>query len=102
MGLFKPLEGCVAVFVSKGVYKQAELYSYNGYLFIKDGTGFIRVNGDGSTTKSSVVVNFLDTAGHKIGLDNLGRVVTEDYSGKILKQSPKLLQLTNGENNNDD
>ena len=52
MGLFTQLEGDAAILVSKGVYKQVPLYARDGVIYAKANGGFIKLNTDGSTSKS--------------------------------------------------
>lgn len=54
MGLFMECNGDVAIVQSKGVYKQVPLYMRNGYFYAKVGSGFIKLNTDGSTSSSNI------------------------------------------------
>jgi len=58
--MFQELEGQTAIVVSKGVYKQAPVYMRDdGSLFAKVGSGFIRLNGTGSTSHAGTRIDFL-------------------------------------------
>jgi hypothetical protein len=53
MNEFQFLDGRVLLGCN-GVYKQADLYAYNGRIFAKYGQGFIGVNANETTTKGKV------------------------------------------------
>lgn len=42
MSFFKQVEGEAAILVNNGVFSQVDLYSRDGYLFAKHGSGFVR------------------------------------------------------------
>lgn len=92
MGLFKALEGQVAVIVENGVYKQADLFGRDGYLYAKIGSGFVRLYADGSTTKAKCRIDALhvDAALYQ---DRLGRMCDASVTGgKVLtNDQAKLL-----------
>lgn len=48
--LFTALPGDVAITLTNGVYRQVDLYTYEGRVFAKHGNGFIALRADGSTT----------------------------------------------------
>ena len=73
MGLFKEVEGEVAILVEGGVYKQAPLYTRNGYLYAKSNGGFVRLNADGSTTKAKCLLETLTWEG-RLAADKIGRL----------------------------
>ena len=77
MSFFKQIEGDAAILVENGVYKQVDLYSRDGYLFAKVGSGFVRLMADGSTTKHKLRIDFMSFEG-ELGSDGLGRLVTKD------------------------
>lgn len=75
MGLFVESEGDVAILQEKGTYRQVPIYTRNGYFFAKLGSGFIRLNADASTSKSTVRLETLDIAsGGQLAADNMGRL----------------------------
>lgn len=91
MGLFKHLEGQVAILVEGGVYKQAELFSRDGYLYAKAGSGFVRLYADGSTTKAKCRIDALhfDKA---LFQDKFGRLGSGEIpSAKPLGDGARLL-----------
>lgn len=58
--MFQELEGQTAVLVTKGVYQQVPVYMRDdGSLYAKVGTGFVRLNGTGSTSKVTTRVDLL-------------------------------------------
>lgn len=73
MGLFKQVEGEAAVLVDNGVYKQADIYTRDGYLYAKAAGGFVRLNSDGSTTKHRMRLDTL-TWTAQLNVDRLGRL----------------------------
>lgn len=52
MAFFQKVEGEGAVIVENGVYKQVELYTRDGVIYVKTAGGFVRVMSDGSTSKA--------------------------------------------------
>lgn len=56
MSYFSKLEGQVAVVRKSGGYRQVDLYSYGQHVFFKYGSDFVRINGDGRTSKPDVFV----------------------------------------------
>lgn len=73
MGLFMEVEGEVAILVDGGVYRQVPIYTKDGFLFAKFGSGFVRLNADGSTTKPKTRLDHL-TYDHPLGTDQMGRL----------------------------
>ena len=51
---FKKLDGDTAIIQSRGVFKQADLYEWNGKLFVAASGGFIRLKENGSTSKDGI------------------------------------------------
>jgi hypothetical protein len=77
MAFFKQCEGQAAVVIHNGVYRQCDVYTRDGYLYAKVGTGFVRIMQDGSTTKSKMRLDFLTWDGPLMH-DGLGRLCTEE------------------------
>lgn len=73
MSLFKQLEGQVAVIVENGVYRVADLYVRGGYLYAKNGSGFVRLYDDGATTKTSCRIDTIHLDG-ALRRDTFGRL----------------------------
>ena len=78
MSFFKQIEGDAAILVENGVYKQVDLYSRDGYIFAKLGSGFVRLMADGSTTKHRLRIDYMSFEG-ELGSDGLGRLVTAGH-----------------------
>lgn len=51
MSLFSIVDGEVAILVENGVYKQVPIYTRNGYIFAKNGSGYVQLYANGSTSK---------------------------------------------------
>lgn len=79
MTFFQKVEGDGAVVVERGVYRQVELFSRAGYLYVKLGSGFVRLMADGSTSKlgGSLRLVYLSYDG-PLGRDELGRLTQAD------------------------
>lgn len=73
MSFFKQVEGEAAILVNNGVFSQVDLYSRDGYLFAKHGSGFVRLYADGSTSKAKLRLDFMSYGGH-LCRDSLGRL----------------------------
>jgi hypothetical protein len=69
----KPIEGESAMLVEKGVYKPADLYEMDDYLFAKVGSGFVRLDANGGTSKPSAKLHKLMYEG-PLYKDQLGRL----------------------------
>lgn len=80
MGLFKQIEGENAVIVESGVYKQADLYARDGYLYAKAGGGFVRLYADGSTSKAKCRLDVL-TFDKSLCADKFGRLCDTSVTG---------------------
>ena len=52
--MFSEITDAHALLLSKGVYKASPVYTYDGKLYAKQGTGYIRLNPSKSTSCSSV------------------------------------------------
>lgn len=64
MSFFKQVEGEAAILVNNGVFSQVDLYSRDGYLYAKHGSGFVRLYADGSTSKAKLRLDFMSYGGH--------------------------------------
>ena len=56
---FKQLTGETVVLQSNGIFKQSDLYEWDGKLFAKHAGGFIRLKENGSTSKDGVNIEML-------------------------------------------
>lgn len=77
---FKQIEGEAAILASGGVYRQADIFERNGYLFAKQGTGFIRLCADGSTSKPKTRLETL-SCDAPLAADRYGRLCRPDVPG---------------------
>lgn len=84
MSFFQQVEGEAAVLVENGVYRQCDIYTRDGYLYAKVGSGFVRLMADGSTTKSRLRLDFMSWTGD-LRRDGLGRLCTPDKAQMLLK-----------------
>ena len=57
---FKILEGDICIINTNGIYQQCDLYTLDGSLFAKVGSGFIRLKADGSTSKARSMLNSIE------------------------------------------
>lgn len=57
--MFQKIEGDHAVTVKGGVFTQGDLYTLHDELFVKIGSGFLRVNKDGSTSQPGTRLHLL-------------------------------------------
>ncbi|QSY98615.1 hypothetical protein J2J97_32440 (plasmid) [Rhizobium bangladeshense] len=73
MGYLQQIEGDSAMLIEKGVYKPADLYKMDDYLFAKVGSGFVRIDANGGTSKASARVHKLMYEG-PLYKDSLGRL----------------------------
>lgn len=77
-GMFKLMEGQIAVIVERGVYKEVEIATRNGgELYVKAKGGFIRLHADGSTSVGSKCrVDTLSIGGQRFYTDRYGKLCT--------------------------
>jgi len=80
MSFFQQVEGEAAVLVENGVYRQCDLYTRDGYLYAKVGSGFVRLMADGATTKAKCRLDFLSWEG-ALHRDALGRLCAPTVPG---------------------
>lgn len=80
--MFKHLVGETAVVRSRGVYKTCALYSYRGQLFAKNGSGFVRINADGSSSVDGLALDLLAYEG-PLYKDRFGRLCVEKTEGAV-------------------
>lgn len=94
-GMFKLIDGEVAVIVEGGVYKEAPLaIRNNGELYVKAKGGFVRLNADGTTSvgsKCRLDTLALDTPLYK---DRFGKLcVAEAKDRKPIEAAPAYLAI---------
>ena len=76
---FVKLEGEFAITTSRGVYKQADLYERNGYLYVKHGSGFIMLTAQGGTSTDKVRLDELNLASTRVAMGRTGRLCVEGH-----------------------
>ena len=90
---FQRLEGETAILQTKGVYRQVDLYSWEGKLFAQVPGGFIRLKMDGSTSKDGVRLELLQYDG-PLFRDSFGRLCTTKTEGReALISTPEGIKL---------
>ncbi len=75
---FKKVEGAFAVILKQGVYKQVDVYLWQGYYFVEAFGGFISLNQGGHTSHPKTTLRqlcLLDDA--PLASDTLGRLCTD-------------------------
>lgn len=95
MGLFQQIEGDNAVIVESGVYKQADLYVRDGYLYAKAGGGFVRLYADGSTSKAKCRLDVLMFY-KSLRADKFGRLCDTSVTGASSLDEAKERRLLLG------
>ena len=99
MSYFKPLEpeGQVAILVRGGIYKQAPLYTRNGYIFAKSGDGFVRLTSSGATSAPSTRIESL-VMDFELFEDQYGRLCDASVTGaKAIPVTSRRLLLGAGD-----
>ncbi len=90
---FKKLEGETAVVATRGVFKQVDLYEWNGKLFAQHSGGYVRLKENGSTSKDGVQLIELQFEGTLLR-DRHGRLCTVSGPGRTaLPETSDILQL---------
>lgn len=93
---FKLLDGDSAVVRVNGTFKETALYSWGGMLFVEISKGsFVRLNKDGSTSKSKMQLVSLVTD-RPLLADKFGRLCVDKSDGRMVldpAQTQKLLAV---------
>lgn len=92
MGMFQQVDGENAIIVEGGVFRQADLYTRDGYLYAKTGGGFVRLYADGSTSKAKCRLDVL-TFEKTLYADKFGRLCDETATGAKVLDAPKAQLL---------
>lgn len=90
---FKQLEGETAIVSQGGVFRQCDLYEWDGKLFAKFGSGFIRLKENGSTSKDGVNLCELQLDA-PIFKDRFGRLTVTGGDGRTEIGAAGALRLT--------
>lgn len=56
---FKKLDGDTAIIKNNGVYKECDLYEWDGKLFVAAAGGFLRLNRNGSTSRPNTFIDLI-------------------------------------------
>lgn len=93
MKLFKEMEGEAAILATNGTYAQVGLYTNNGFIFAKSGSGFVRLMLDGSTSKTNATTRcvFITLPAGAMSSDPLGRLAHRGTEGTKPIAPAKLL-----------
>ena len=95
MSFFKQAEGEAAVLVERGLYRQVDVYTRDGYLYAKLSGGFVRLMADGSTTRPGVSLDFLSYSGPLA--QRLGRLCESGTAGSRELAEPEAQKLLGGQ-----
>ncbi|MCW4115638.1 hypothetical protein NPA31_011755 [Aurantimonas sp. MSK8Z-1] len=95
MGFFQHLEGDAAILVENGVYKQADLYQRDGFLFARTSGGFVRLMADGSTSKARLRLDVL-SVDQPLHRDAVGRLCLPTAAGARLLSDDRKRALLGG------
>lgn len=79
--MFSRLEGDTAILVHRGVYRSADLFSWDGKLFAQVAGGYVRLRADGSTTKDGVRLEHMEFEG-PLYADRFGRLTVQGGEGR--------------------
>jgi hypothetical protein len=93
--MFKQIQGQSAVVKNRGVYRTCDLYEFRGQLFVKFGSGFVRLNANGSSSVDGLSLDLLAYEG-PLFQDKFGRLAVQQGDGfKALQAQAdgSLLQL---------
>lgn len=86
--MFKQLTGQSAVVRNRGVYRTCDLYEFRGQMFAKYGSGFVRLNANGSSSLDGLALELLAYEG-SLFQDKFGRLcVTAGDGFKELVAQP--------------
>jgi len=77
---FKPLNGDTVILVQHGLYRQADLYEWDGKLFAKLGSGYVRLRMNGTTSKDGVLMEHMEIE-TPLFTDKFGRLTITQHDG---------------------
>lgn len=92
MSLFSEVTGEVAIIIDGGVYKQVPLYIRYGRLYAQVGSGFIKLQRDGSTSKPKVRLETLTWDHQALGSDKLGWLCDPTMVEDAIPLQPPLMK----------
>lgn len=79
MAFFTQAEGEAAILVKRGTYKTCDVYTRDGYLYARYGSGLVRIMADGSTSIDARV-DFMTYNG-PLARDKFGRLCEAGVEG---------------------
>ena len=85
MSVFKVIPDAYAVSVTKGVFKQVEVYERDGLIYINHGSGFVRlVRGSHTKIATTSPNTYIDelTVDFDLWVTSTGSVCTDSYQKK--------------------
>lgn len=92
MSFFKQVVGEAAILRENGIFRQVDLYTRDGYLYAKFGSGFVWLAADGSTTKAKVALDHMSWTG-QLCHDRYGRLCTNDVPEAIPLEAQRATLL---------
>ncbi len=84
--MFKHLPGESAVVRKGGIFRTCDLYEYRGALFVKYGSGFVRLNADGGARLDGLSIDML-AYDKPLFKDRFGRLCVNDEGGYTAVQA---------------
>lgn len=98
--MFKQLTGQSAVIRKGGVFRTCDLYEFKGQLFAKYGSGFVRLNANGSSSVDGLAVDLLayDDA---LFQDKFGRLCVTGGPGRLGLAHETVAAITGGTTDGD-
>lgn len=78
---FRHLEGETAILVNRGVYRQCDLYEWDGKLFARDGGGYVRLKMNGTTSRDGTMLEQLQLDA-PLFQDRFGRLCVTEGDGR--------------------
>lgn len=76
---FVEVEDAVAILVSKGTYYQSKVFERLGFIFVKVGSGFLKLYANGGTSSTKYRLEDLDPGSLVLGRDSLGSLLAVSF-----------------------
>lgn len=83
---FRKLDGEFAITKQDGVFRQADVYERNGYLFVAHGNGFVQLQSTGGTSSPKVNLDELNMT-TPVAMNPTGRLCIEGHPA-VSEQKP--------------
>lgn len=87
--MFNKLEGDSVLLRYRGAYRPCDLYTFQGGIFAKNGSSYIRLRADGTTSQDGVFFVYLEYEG-PLFKDRFGRLshcLKDGYSALFIQTS---------------